>query len=65
MCPGARYRTLPAANSDVRALARGELMAVRDAASGAMRRYRGDRVMQLHLEDVVARVDDILDIDED
>jgi hypothetical protein len=33
-------------------------------AESALRRYRGDRVMTLHLEDIVARVEDALDTDD-
>ena len=58
---GEQYRTLPASRSDVRALARGELLAVKAAASGALPRYRRDRVSELHLRDVIARVDEALD----
>ncbi|MEM1056734.1 MAG: zinc-dependent metalloprotease [Bacteroidota bacterium] len=61
---GTQYRTLPASRSDVRALARGELMELQEIAEDAMRRYRDDRLMTLHLMDIAARVEDALDTDD-
>jgi len=48
--------------SDVRALVRGELEVIRTSAERASRRSR-DRMSQLHLNDVVARIDKMLDVD--
>ncbi|OZC02981.1 zinc-dependent metalloprotease [Rubricoccus marinus] len=62
---GGSFDTLPGGRSDVRALARGELMTVRETAAGALRRYRNDRMGRLHLEDIIARVDNALDPDND
>ena len=59
---GFGQESFDASQSDVRAYARGELEAVRSLAQRAVSRVT-DRVTQLHLRDVVARIDEILDTD--
>ena len=59
---GTRYATLPASRSDVRPLARGELVALRARAATGARRAT-DRVTRLHYAELVARIDDALDPD--
>ncbi len=49
--------------SDIRPFVRGELNAVRSSAQNALRR-RLDQATRYHLDDVVARIDDILDGDD-
>ena len=49
--------------SDIRAYVRGELQTLRTSASRASRRTR-DNMTRLHLQDIVARIDDILDSDD-
>jgi hypothetical protein len=49
--------------SDIRAYVRGELTTVRDAVEQALRRT-DDEATRMHLEDVRARIDDILEGDE-
>ncbi len=56
------YANVDVSQSDIRALVRGELQTLRASASRAARRT-SDRMSRLHLEDVVARIDDILDTD--
>ncbi len=46
--------------SDIRPLVRAQLRSLRAEASSAARRT-GDRVTRAHLQDVVARIDEILD----
>ncbi len=48
------------AESDIRAFARGELMTVKQQAQAAERRTR-DRATQLHLRDIIFRIDQMLD----
>jgi hypothetical protein len=50
------------AQSDIRAFARGDLEDIKREASGALTRT-SDRATRLHLRDVVARINEILDID--
>ncbi|HEX8384689.1 MAG TPA: hypothetical protein VF576_00815, partial [Rubricoccaceae bacterium] len=56
-------RPLDPARSDVRPLARGELVALRADLARAASRYARDtqRMDRLHLLDAVARIDTILD----
>ncbi|MDE2834000.1 MAG: zinc-dependent metalloprotease [Bacteroidota bacterium] len=49
--------------SDIRAYVRGELQTLRTRASRAAVRTR-DNMTRLHLQDIVARIDDILDTDD-
>ena len=49
--------------SDIRAYVRGELQTLRRSASRAFVRTR-DNMTRLHLQDIVARIDDILDTDD-
>ncbi|HIL56473.1 MAG TPA: zinc-dependent metalloprotease, partial [Rhodothermales bacterium] len=58
------YRTLPAAASDVRALARGELQVVGETIQQTIPRYANDRLTALHLVDVLSRIVDALDTDD-
>lgn len=51
------------AQSDIRAFARGDLEDIKREASGALTRTT-DRATRLHLRDVVARINEILDIDQ-
>jgi hypothetical protein len=48
------------ARSDVRPLLRRQLVELRDEARGALLRVR-QRISRAHLEDVIARIDDLLD----
>ncbi|MEM6325686.1 MAG: zinc-dependent metalloprotease [Bacteroidota bacterium] len=58
------YRVLPAQFSDIQALARGELLTLQEASEDALRRYRNDNMGRLHLEDILARIEDALDTDD-
>ena len=57
------YSPLSDDRSDVMPLVRGELETMQQAVRRAMPRYRGagDRMERLHLQDVAARIEDILD----
>ncbi|MFN3596222.1 MAG: zinc-dependent metalloprotease [Rubricoccaceae bacterium] len=60
-----RFQNTPitASRSDVRPLARGELVALRQQVAQAQARYRADsrRAERLHLADIAARIDQLLD----
>ncbi|MEO0556992.1 MAG: zinc-dependent metalloprotease, partial [Bacteroidota bacterium] len=57
------YRPLGSDRSDVKPLVRGELLSLLDSVERAQRRYRGSdsRMERLHLLDIEARIDHILD----
>ena len=57
------YQPLADNRSDVPPLARGELLTVQESVRQALPRYRGDanRMDRLHLLDIEARIEDILD----
>jgi hypothetical protein len=56
------FESIAESQSDVRALARGELEAIRTAATSATS-LSGDGMTDLHLKDVVARINKMLDDD--
>ncbi len=68
--PPARFRAfieftpVDVSQSDIRAAVRGELETLRRQITRALRRT-GDRETRLHLRDALARIDKILDTDED
>ncbi len=55
------YTPVNVGQSDIRPLVRGELQDLQRAVERALPRYRDDRTTRLHLEDVLARIEDILD----
>ena len=57
------YRPLGSDRSDVKPLVRGELLSLQDSVESALRRYRGSnsRMERLHLLDIQARIEHILD----
>lgn len=58
------YTPLTLSQSDVRPLVRGELQDLERELRAALPRYRRDRLTRLHLEDALARIEDILDPDD-
>ncbi|GIV61122.1 MAG: glutaminyl-tRNA synthetase [Rhodothermaceae bacterium] len=56
------FTPVKVSQSDIRALARGELQALRGEVQRARSRTT-DRMTRLHLDDVLARIDDILEAD--
>ena len=58
------FTPVDVSQSDIRALARGELQALKTDVARALRGTR-DHMTRLHLEDVLVRIDDILEGDED
>ncbi len=57
------FTPVDVSQSDIRALVRGELQTLRRDVARALRRTQ-DHMTRLHLEDVVARIDEILDTDD-
>jgi hypothetical protein len=55
------FTNVDVSQSDIRAYVRGELESLRGAVADALRRGVSDSMTRLHLQDVAARIDDILD----
>ena len=55
------YTPVRVSQSDIRPLVRGELQDLARTLQAALPRYRRDRLTRLHLEDALARIEDILD----